>query len=459
MSGKLLNELKERLDAKTIHDLRQVARAVGVPRPADGKKERILNCIMDIAAGNFDPVVPSNSGAHPKSNEYDRQAVADVFRCREICLAGEATEESNFELSVASGEDFDRFAFTAEGTLYVSGGKWFMNVRGLRDKGITEVFVSNYFINTLKLREGDWVKGDCKRESLDEIAGLSCVLSVNDVAPESLHDRKEIDKLVPVYPDKKIHLYGENATCRIINLLSPLGEGQRAFVTGAHACGKTSVLRDIASGLKDYGDIKLIVALIDAAPEEAAEFRRIVPEKNVFVSPFEAGSSGHVATARMALDHAKRQAETHGKAVLIIDDLTRLAKAFNCIGRQVCQPIDPSATDSVKSFLASAKNTEEGISLTLISALSESGDEADEAVYKALKGVCNMRVALSSKIARMRIYPPMDIDNTYAIGDEKLLSDNELKTADTLRGYGAEKIVGLVKDTKDNDELCKQVLN
>ena len=241
MSGKLLNELKERLDAKTIHDLRQVARAVGVPRPADGKKERILNCIMDIAAGNFDPVVPSNRGAHPKSNEYDRQAVADVFRCREICLAGEATEESNFELSVASGEDFDRFAFTAEGTLYVSGGKWFMNVRGLRDKGITEVFVSNYFINTLKLREGDWVKGDCKRESLDEIAGLSCVLSVNDVAPESLHDRKEIDKLVPVYPDKKIHLYGENATCRIINLLSPLGEGQRAFVTGAHACGKTSV--------------------------------------------------------------------------------------------------------------------------------------------------------------------------------------------------------------------------
>ena len=96
MSGKLLNELKERLDAKTIHDLRQVARAVGVPRPADGKKERILNCIMDIAAGNFDPVVPSNRGAHPKSNEYDRQAVADVFRCRENLSGGRSDGREQF---------------------------------------------------------------------------------------------------------------------------------------------------------------------------------------------------------------------------------------------------------------------------------------------------------------------------------------------------------------------------
>lgn len=463
MSGKMLEEIERRLNAKTIHDLRQVARAVGVPRPADGKKDRVIDFIIQIASGKCDPAKPAVRGAHPKSAEYDRQLVSDIFRCREICLSANGDAESDkSEISVSSGVEFDPLDFTATGILEKNNGRWFMRVNGCRENFISDIFVNEYFINAFKLREGDCVSGKCKRSSLDELAGLASVHSVNGVPPDMLSGRLNFESLTPVYPDKRLKIARDqqDITGRIIDLFSPVGAGQRAIISAPHGTGKTAVLKDVARGLQyNNSELKLIILLVDARPEEAADFTRSFPEADVFTSPFDAGANGHVHTARLALEYAKRQAEQCKHTVLVLDDLTRLTRAFNACGKSVSAALDSSALDSAKKFLAAAKNTEEDASLTIISALSKGvGDPLDEAIYSGLKDLCNMNISLSLSLARSRVYPPIDIAETCAYGDEKLLSSNEIKAAVKLRSESTEKIFAHFAKTENNEDLCKKLL-
>lgn len=463
MSGKMLEEIERRLNAKTIHDLRQVARAVGVPRPADGKKDRVIDFIIQIAAGKSDPAKPAVRGAHPKSAEYDRQLVSDIFRCREICLSANGEAESpKAEISVSSGVEFDPLDFTATGILDKSNGRWFMRVNDCRENFISDIFVNEYFINAFKLKEGDCISGKCKRSSLDELAGLASINSVNGVSPEMLSERLNFESLTPVYPDKrlKIACNREDVTGRIIDLFAPLGSGQRAIISAPHGTGKTAVLKDVARGLQ-YNNpaVKVIILLVDARPEEASDFKRAFPEADVFTSPFDTGAGGHVQTAQLALKYAKRQVEQGRHTVLILDDLTRLTRALNACGKSLSAALDSSALDSAKKFLAAAKNTEEGASLTIISALSTgSGDSLDEAIYSGLKDLCNMKITLSLSLARSRVYPPVDIVETCAYGDEKLLSSNEIEAAVKLRSESLEKIFALFAQTENNEDLCKSLL-
>lgn len=460
MSGKLLEEIEKRLKAKTIHELRQVARALGVPRPADGRKERILEYILQIASGKSDPAEPSVRGAHPKSSEYDRQLVADVLRCREICLSeggtGTVYKQSSV-LSVGSGVGFDPLDFISEGILEKTDGKWFLRVNGGNEDFITDIFVSDYFVNAFGLREGDCVSGKCKRSSLDEIAGLSSIKTVNGCTPETARGLVAFEKLTPVYPDRHLQIARSrnDLTGRIIDLFAPVGAGQRAFVVAPHGCGKTSVLKGIACGLKkNNSQAKVILVLIDARPEEASDFKRAFPDTDVFVSLIGAGANAHVRTANLALQYAKRIAEKGLDSVLVLDDLTRLARAYNSCGRQVSGYLEVSALDEVKKYLSAAKNTEEGASLTIISALSTGGDYVDDAVYSGLKDLCNMRITLSGQLARMRVYPPVDMENTYTSGDEKLLDANTIKVAAKLRCEPLQKIISLLDETDGNEELC-----
>lgn len=461
MSEKLLEEIERRLNAKTIHDLRQIARAVGVPRPADGRKERILDGIIQIASGKSDPAEPAVRGAHPKSAEYDRQLVADIFRCREINLSAiTEADGTDIEMSVASGAASDPLDFKAEGILEKSNGRWFMRVNGCRENFASDIFVNEYFINRYGFREGDIISGKCKRSSLDELAGLASVISVNGISPEFIQNRLNFESLIPVYPDKqiKIAINQEDFTGRIVDLLSPLGAGQRAIVAAPHGTGKTAVLKDIVRGLRNNGGVKVVILLVDARPEEAADFKRSFTDIDVFTSPFDAGAAGHVRTARLALEFSKRQAEQRKNVVLVLDDLTRLTRAFNSCGKQVSSMLDTSALESAKKFLAAAKNTEEGASLTIISALSTGGDPLDEAIYSGLKDLCNMRITLSLSLARSRVYPPVDIAETCAYGDEKLLSSTEINAAVKLRREGVEKIFALFAHTENNERLCEELL-
>ena len=441
MPQKLLEEIMRRLNVKTIHELRQIARAVGVPRPAEGRKERLLDLISKIASGENDPVAPAVRGAHPKSDEYDRQLVADVFRCREVSLFEKEDaddEKENFVMTVGSGLDGDEFDFSASGILEKSGDKWFIRLNGGREDLYSDVFVNDSFVTNYKLREGDLVSGKCKRNSIDEIAGLFSVKSVNGLTPAALSARSDFNSLTPVYPDKRLL-----TSNKIIDLFTPIGAGQRALIIGGRGSGKTALLKEIARGIKEnQPQIKLIILSVDSSPEETADYSRAFAGADVFTSPFDCGSQIHVRTARLAIEYAKRQVESNKDTVLILDDLTKLTRAYNSCGKQVYASLDSAALDSAKKFLASAKNAEQGASLTIVSALSsDTEDPVDAAIFSGLKGICNNKITLSQKLAQSRIYPPIDLSLSGVNGEERLLSEDEIKLAAKLRGESIQNII------------------
>lgn len=444
MSDKLLEEIRRRLNDKTIHELRQLARAVGVPRPAEGRKERLLDLITRIASGENDPVAPAVRGAHPKSGEYDRQLVADILRCREICLSSHETKENKeyTEVSVGSGLDGDAFDFSAAGILENSGGKWFMHLNGVSEDLCSDVYVNDYFVSNYGLREGDLLSGKCKRTSTDEIAGLSSLKSVNGVAPDAVSKRRDFNSLSPVYPDKRLLTLN-----KIIDLFSPVGAGQRVLVTGGHGSGRAALIKEVARGIKENNpQIKLIILSVDCAPEEAADYTRLFADADVFTSPFGSGAAVHVRTARLALEYAKRHTEMSKDVVLVLDDMTKLTRAYNSCGKQVYAALDSTALDSAKKFLAAARNAEEGGSLTIISSLNaDCNDPVDAAIFSGLKDICNNKITLSQTLAQSRVYPPIDLASSGAYGYEKLLSEDELELAAKLRGKDIQSVINYFK--------------
>ena len=456
----ILNELARRLNAKTIHELRQLGRAIGVPHPADGKKDELVNEIIAVASAKKDSEPPTKRGAPPKSQEYDRQLAADILRCREIFLAKNLTDENKpIEIFVGSG-DYSALDYIGGGILENSGEEWFLRTTGCRENFVSDIFVNKYFVNNYNLREGDFVEGRCKRTSTDEMAGLASVLKVNGLQPDSA--RPEFDKLSPVYADRhlKAACDANDKTGRIIDLFAPIGAGQRAIIVSPHGCGKTQTLKKIAAGIEmNNPDIKLVIVLIDVSPEDAADFTKAFKNADVLTSPFDAGTNAHIRTMRLALEYCKRQTELCKDVVLIIDDLTRLVRAYNAGNRQAVSGLDYSSVDAVKRVLASARNTDEAGSLTVISALNTvSGDVIEDSAYSALKDVCNIKITLSLTLARARIYPPIIFHETYSIHDERILTEEEMRALVLLRSKETEEIFELLDSTDNNEQLVKKVL-
>ncbi|MDE6441624.1 MAG: hypothetical protein K2L12_02600 [Clostridia bacterium] len=461
MSEELIEDIRLRLDALSIYDIRQVAREVGVPQPTEGKKERLLTYIVDIATGTKDPEKRSPKGARPKSSSYDRNLVSDILKCREMYLLGEEAERDNtpFIMTVSSGSD--PLNFNGEGLLEKSGEKWFIRAAG-NNGDLIEVVVHDKFISDYYLREGDIVCGQCKRKTLEELAGLVSIISVNGGSVSKLKLRPQFDSLTPAYPDKQLKIScGEHDTTgRIIDLFSPVGKGQRAFITGARSTGKTYLLKTIAQGIQTNNpEVKLIFTLIDARPEEAADFRMTFPETDVFTSSFDAGYAGHVRTAKLALEYAKRRVEGGEDVVLLLDDIVRLTRSYNMCNKQFISAIDSSAIASVKKYLAAAKNTVSGGSLTIVATLGTGGGEDENAVFAALKDLCNMRIALSLELSRAHVRPAFDLQETYAVHEEKLLNSEQLKIAVSLRTKDIREIIKILESTGSDKQLYKMLFD
>ena len=459
MPENLIEELTKRLNAKTIHELRQLGRALGVPHPADGKKNDLVDDILAVASGKKDPEQPSKRGAPPKSQEYDRRLAADILRCREIFLSKNLPDDDrkSIEIFVASG-DKNGLDYIGGGILEYDGENWFLRTTGCREDFVFDIFVNKHFVSMYNLREGDYIEGRCKRTSADEMAGLASVLRVNGLQPETT-TRAEFDKLSPVYADKKLKIScgASDKTGRIIDLFAPIGAGQRALVVSPHGCGKTHTLKQIAAGIEqNNGNTKLVIVLIDVSPEEAADFTKSFRKADVFTSPFDAGTAAHIRTMRLALEYCKRQAELNREVVLIIDDLTRLIRAYNSYGKTTAG-LDYSAIDNVKKILAAARNTEQGGSLTIISALNTaSGDIIEDSAYSALKDICNVKIVLSQALVKDRVYPPIDISETYSMQDGRLLAEKEIQAAVKLRKK-PEEIFALLDNTESNEQLVDEI--
>ena len=292
-----------------------------------------------------------------------------------------------------------------------------------------DVYVSQAQIRRYQLRAGDMIIGHVRppRES-ERHYGLLKVESVNGVDPEVAKRRPVFESLTPIFPDTRFDLETDRHTLapRLINLLTPIGRGQRGLIVSPPKAGKTTILKQIANAISTkYPDVHLVVALIGERPEEVTDMDRSV-DAEVISSTFDEPVTSHVRVAEMVLEHAKRLTEVGRHVVILLDSITRLARAYNLVvtpsGRTLSGGIDPSALYPPKHFFGAARNIEEGGSLTIIATcLVDTGSRMDDVVYEEFKGTGNMELHLSRRLQERRIYPAIDIDRSSTRREELLL--------------------------------------
>jgi transcription termination factor Rho len=307
--------------------------------------------------------------------------------------------------------------------------------------GQDDVYVSQAQLRRYDLRAGDLIIGHVRppRES-ERHWGLLKVESINGIPAEEMRKRIDFDRLTPIFPDKRFDLETDRSvlSTRLINLISPIGRGQRGIIVSPPKAGKTTILKQIANAIAtQYPDVHLIMAMIGERPEEVTDVDRTV-EAEVVASTFDEPVSSHVRSAEIALDRAKRLVEIGRDVVILMDSLTRLARAYNLVvnpsGRTLSGGMDPSALYPPKRFFGAARNLEEGGSLTIIAtALIDTGSRLDDVVYEEFKGTGNMELHLSRKLQERRTFPAIDMERSSTRREDLLLGPDLLQRVWLMR--------------------------
>ena len=381
-------------------------------------------------------------------------------------------QELTFEIVKAASQK--------EGNLWADGileilpeGFGFLRVGGLTPSS-DDIYISPSQIRRFVLRKGDMVSGQVRPPKEGEkYFALLRVEAVNGLDPELAARRSHFEDLIPVYPDQRLRLEHDpkDVTTRLIDLMAPIGKGQRGLIVSAPKAGKTTILKKVANALTtNHPELTLLVLLVDERPEEVTDMERSV-DGLVVASTFDQPSSNHVRVADMVLERAKRLVE-HGKDVLVLlDSITRLARAYNLeeppSGRTLSGGVDPAALHNPKRFFGAARNIEEGGSLTILAtALVDTGSRMDEVIFEEFKGTGNMELHLDRKLSERRIFPSIDVNKSGTRKEELLLTPEELETTWVLRkamgNMGSAEMTQLLIDriqhTKANRDLCSLIL-
>lgn len=341
--------------------------------------------------------------------------------------------------------------------------------------GPHDVYVSIAQIRRFGLKTGDLVTGKTRPAKEGErFLALLYITAVNGESPETLTERKSFEDLVPIFPNERYTLEvpdrKNSLSARLIDLIAPIGKGQRAMIVSQPKAGKTTILKEIAHGItENYPDAHLIVLLIDERPEEVTEMQRSI-KGEVLYSTFDELPEHHTRVAEMVLERAMRLVELGKDVVILMDSLTRLARAYNLTitptGRTLSGGMDPGALHKPKRFFGAARNIENGGSLTVIAtALSETGSRMDDMVYEEFKGTGNMEIHLDRKLAEKRVFPAIDIYKSGTRRDELLLSPDEIDGVRTMRRVlgGAnplditEQLIGMMGKTETNAEFLQRL--
>jgi len=307
--------------------------------------------------------------------------------------------------------------------------------------GADDVYVSQSQIRRFGLRTGDMVIGQVRPpKETEKYFGLLRVEAINGVDPEVAKKRPDFEKLTPIFPNQQLILETDrhNLTTRLIDILSPVGRGQRGLIVSPPKAGKTTVLKQIANGITaNYRDIHLMVALIGERPEEVTDVDRSVSAE-VISSTFDEPVSNHTRVAEMALERAKRLVEGGRDVVILLDSITRLTRAYNLVvppsGRTLSGGIDPAALYPPKRFFGAARKIEEGGSLTILAAcLVDTGSRMDDVIYEEFKGTGNMELHLNRKMAERRVFPAFEVERSGTRREELMLDEKVLARIWTLR--------------------------
>ena len=336
-----------------------------------------------------------------------------------------------------------------------------------------DVYISPVQIRRFKLDTGDHIKGISRMAKEGErFPSLIFVGEVNGEAPEKAYRRKKFDDLTPIYPTERIKLETEpnEYAMRMIDLISPIGKGQRGMIVAPPKVGKTTLIKKFANSItKNNPEIELILLLIDERPEEVTDMKRSI-NGDVIYSTFDELPEHHVKVAEMVIERSKRLVEQGKDVVILLDSITRLARAYNLVipssGRTLSGGLDPNALHKPKKFFGAARNIENGGSLTILaSALIETGSRMDDVIFEEFKGTGNMEVHLDRKLSEKRIFPAIDINKSGTRREDLLLTPKEMETVYALRkalnnlpvADVTENIISQMVQTKNNAEFLDKI--
>ena len=440
------------LENYTLVELRQLAKEKGIKNTSKLKKEEIIEELLKL----------DNEPTESEEIEYDGSYVATDVTTSTLA------EPSNGSYKLTNADDQ-----IVEGILEVlPDGYGFLRGENYLSTP-KDVYISPIQIRRFKLDKGDKVKGIARLPKEGEkFPALIYVGEVNGESPEKAYRRQKFDDLTPIYPDERIRLetVPNEYAMRIIDLMSPIGKGQRGMIVAPPKVGKTTLLKKIANSITTNNpEIELIVLLIDERPEEVTDMRRSI-KGDVIYSTFDELPEHHVKVAEMVLERAKRLTEQKKDVVILLDSITRLARAYNLSipssGRTLSGGLDPSALHKPKKFFGAARNIENGGSLTILAtALIETGSRMDDVIFEEFKGTGNMEVHLDRKLSEKRIFPAIDINKSGTRREELLLTPKELETVFALRKAMStmsvadvtEELITQMVATKNNNEFLDKM--
>ena len=455
----------------TLVDLKNKAKDLGIKNISKLKKSEIIDELMKVTPNTIEKngVILTEKIA-PKIREQESNTALNNYQNRyNISMTDEEKEEKKERLKFMINE-----SGSSKGVLEVQENNNFGFLRCNNYlTGENDIYVSPSQIRRFNLRTGDEVQGKVREAKEGEkFKALLFVEKINGDAPEKAIGRKSFETLTPIYPNERLHLESDNEkdlSSRLMDIICPIGKGQRGIIVAPPKAGKTTLLKKVAQNIsKNHPDIKLKVLLIDERPEEVTDMKRSI-NGDVIYSTFDEEPQNHAKVAQMVLERAKRMVEQGKDVVILLDSITRLSRAYNLTitptGRTLSGGLDPGALIMPKKFFGAARNIEEGGSLTILAtALVETGSRMDDMIFEEFKGTGNMEVHLDRKLQERRIFPAIDIYKSGTRKEDLLLSEEEKEVAFAIRKTMyrdgnieniTENLINILSKTKNNKEFIQ----
>ena len=447
------------LENMTLLELRNFAKEKNIKNISKLKKDELVALLKQIAETSKPHETHENKSELDKESEirYDKNDEEQFDEINESVVDYKVTNEDDEIVEGILEVLPDGYGFL-RGDNYLSSPK--------------DVYISPIQIRRFKLDTGDIVKGISRTKEGEKFPSLIFVGEVNGEHPEKAAKRKRFDELTPIYPEERLKLETTPTeyAMRIIDLISPIGKGQRGMIVAPPKVGKTTLLKKIANSITaNNPEVELIMLLIDERPEEVTDMKRSI-KGQVIYSTFDEMPEHHVKVAEMVLERAKRIIEHNKDVVILLDSITRLARAYNLVmpssGKTLSGGLDPAALHKPKKFFGAARNIENGGSLTILAtALIETGSRMDDVIFEEFKGTGNMEVHLDRKLSEKRIFPAIDVNKSGTRREDLLLTKPELETVFALRkalnhlpvADVTEQIISQMVQTKNNAEFIERM--
>ncbi|AGX41519.1 transcription termination factor Rho [Clostridium saccharobutylicum] len=479
---------REQYETMTLTNLKEVAKGLGIKNISKFKKNELVEEIIKTSPNSIEKdgvILRENIAPKVQENKNTNSQINRSFNNNEnikptnngfVNTSNNGSVRSDDEIAKAEKQEnlkeMINESNTAKGILEILENN---NFGFLRCKNYLtssdDIYVSPSQIRRFNLRTGDEVQGKVREaKETEKFKALLFVESVNGERPEKAIGRKSFETLTPIYPKERLKLEtsdNSDLSSRLMDLICPIGKGQRGIIVAPPKAGKTTLLKRVAQNVsKNYPDVKLIVLLIDERPEEVTDMKRSI-NGDVVYSTFDEEPQNHAKVSQMVLERAKRMVEQGKDVVILMDSITRLSRAYNLTinptGRTLSGGLDPGALIMPKKFFGAARNVEEGGSLTILAtALVETGSRMDDMIFEEFKGTGNMEVHLDRRLQERRIFPAIDIYKSGTRKEDLILSKEEQEVAFSIRrtmykdgnaDEVTENLINMLSKTRDNKEF------